>query len=130
MLVKALLVGLLIACGEVVNGNIRVRVLHSRVGKRRAKHISFLTGIGIISIICWITLHWIAPADYQDCLLVGAIWLVVMLCLDIYFARYVFRLKWQKIGDDFNPIKGNLLSLGMVYLMLCPALVFALRSMP
>jgi hypothetical protein len=130
MFLKALLAGLLIACGEVVNGNVRVRVLHSRVGKRRAKHISLVTGIAIITAICWVALPWIAPADYRDCLSVGALWLVIMLCLDIYFARYVFRLNWQKIVDDFNPVKGNLLGLGMVYLLFCPALVFTLRSLP
>lgn len=129
MLLKALLAGLLIACGEVVNGNIRVRVLHSRVGKRRAKHISFISGVAILTAICWLTLPWIAPADYRDCLLVGAIWLAIMLCLDLYFARNVFRLTWKKIRDDFNPMKGNLLSLGMIYLLACPALVFTLRSM-
>lgn len=38
---KAFIVGLLIALGEVANGNVRVRVLNRKWGKQRAKTISF-----------------------------------------------------------------------------------------
>ncbi len=124
MFLKALIAGLLIAFGEVINGNIRVRILNKRLGKKRAKLISFFSGIIVIFVICWLILPWIEPNNYQDCIYIGFIWLVIMMCLDIYFARYVFKLKWNKIIDDFNPMKGNLLSIGMVFLLFCPAIVF------
>lgn len=62
--------------------------------------------------------------------MIGALWFFVMLCLDIYFARYIFRLGWSKIADDFNPAKGNLLGVGMVLLLLAPVVVFTLQSQP
>ena len=124
MFLKALIVGLLIAFGEVINGNIRVRILNRRLDKRRAKLISFFSGIIIIFTICWFILPWIEPSNYQDCIFIGFIWLVIMMCFDIYFARYVFKLKWDKIFDDFNLMKGNLLSLGMIFLLFSPAVVF------
>lgn len=127
MLVKALLVGLLIALGEVINGNIRVRILHAKFGKRRAKLASFFSGIVIIFAICWFALPWINPASYQDCIVIGFMWFIIMMCLDIYFARYVFKLRWSNIFDDFNPVKGNLLGIGMVILLFCPAVVFWIR---
>ena len=125
MLIKSLLIGLLIALGEVVNENIRVRVLHKRFGLKRAKLISFFSGIAIIFLICWFLLPWIAPKDNTDCYLVGFSWLAVMLCLDIYFAKYVFKLKWNKIFDDFNLFKGNLLTVGMAFLFFSPIIVFS-----
>lgn len=124
MLFKAFIIGLLIALGEVINGNIRVRLLQKIFTLKRAKKVSFFSGITIIYIICWIALPWIDPKDYQDCLFIGTTWFIIMLSLDIYFARYVFKMKWQLIIDDFNPLKGNLLSIGMIFLLLCPALVF------
>ncbi|WP_394186322.1 hypothetical protein [Pseudoalteromonas tetraodonis] len=42
MLLKALAIGLLLALGEKINGNIRVRVLHRLYGQRRAKTLSLL----------------------------------------------------------------------------------------
>lgn len=128
MLLKVLFVGLLIAFGEVINGNIRVRILHGKFGKKRAKTLSFISGVLIIFAICWITLSWINPSGYKDCILTGSIWLIIMMCLDIYFARYVFKLQWNKIIDDFNPMKGNLLGIGMAFLFSCPSVVFWLNK--
>lgn len=128
MLLKALAVGILIAFGEVVNGNIRVRILHSKFGKKRAKIISFFSGVLIIFTICWSTLPWISPKYFFDCFKIGFVWLSIMLCLDIYFAKYVFKLKWNKIAEDFNPLQGNLLSIGMVLLFLSPAIVLLLQN--
>ena len=124
MLFKAMIVGFLIALGEILNGNIRVRILHRRFGKKRAKEISFVSGSLIIFLICLLTLHWINPGNYRDCILIGCIWLSIMLCLDIYFGRFVFKLKWVDVFNDFNPVKGNLLGVGMVFLFFCPTIVF------
>ena len=128
MLFKVSIVGLMIAFGEVLNGNIRVRILHKKFGKKRAKTISFMSGVIIIFTICWFTLPWIKPSGYKDCFLIGFIWLIIMMCLDIYFGRYVFKLQWTTIIDDFNPMKGNLLGVGMVFLFFCPTIVFWLNK--
>lgn len=124
MLFKALIIGLLIALGEVINGNIRVKLLQKKFTLKSAKKLSFLSGVTIIFIICWVTLPLIAPKNYEDCLMIGSLWFIIMLCLDIYFARYVFKMKWHNILADFNLLKGNLLSIGMLFLLLCPAIVF------
>ncbi|OIN95017.1 MAG: hypothetical protein AUJ48_04025 [Deltaproteobacteria bacterium CG1_02_45_11] len=127
MLLKILAVGLLIAFGEVINGNIRVRVLHAKFGMKRAKQLSFFSGTALIFTICWFTLPWISPKDILDCFKIGFIWFMIMFSLDIYFAKYVFKLKWNKIAEDFNPLKGNLISIGMVLLFLSPYIVFRLQ---
>lgn len=125
---KSLAIGLLIALGEVVNGNVRVRLLHRRFGKKRAKLISFFSGTFIIYAICWFTLPWLAPSGYLDCVKIGFIWLAIMLALDIYYGRYVFKLRWTKIWEDFNLLKGNMLGLGMLLLFLSPVIIFKLQG--
>jgi len=124
VLFKTLAVGLLLAIGEIVNGNIRVRVLHHLCGKKRAKKISFFSGTTIIYAIAWFTLPWLSPANYLDCYKIGFSWLMIMLGIDIYFGRYVFKFKWNKIVGDFNPLKGNLLGVGMLLLFLSLSIVF------
>jgi hypothetical protein len=128
VLLKTLVVGFLLAFGEVVNGNIRVRVLHRFYGKKRAKTISFFSGTAIIYVVCWFTLPWIDPANNLDCYKIGFVWLVIMLALDLYFGRYVFKFKWGKIFEDFNPVKGNLLGVGMLLLFLSPSIVFWMQK--
>lgn len=115
------------ALGEVINGNIRVRVLHRQFGKKRAKQISFFSGMALIFAICWFSLPWVGPRDLTDCFAIGSVWLAIMISLDLFFGRYVFKFKWSKIADDFNPLKGNFLSIGMVMLFLSPAIVFWIR---
>ena len=128
MLLKAIIIGFLIVLGEAINGNIRVRKFHRKFGKKRAKTISFFSGVLIIFTICCFTLFWIKPSDYKDCIFIGSIWLIIMICLDIYLARYVFKLKWNKILDDFNTMKGNLLGIRMIFLFFCPTVVFWLNK--
>ena len=128
LIFKSLAIGLLIALGEVLNGNIRVRLLHRRFGKKRAKLISFFSGTVIIYSICWLTLPWLAPSSQLDCLKIGSVWLIIMLALDIYFGKYVFRMKWQKVWEDFNPVKGNMLGVGMLLLFASPVVIFILQN--
>ena len=123
---RAIAVWALIAAGEILNGNFRVRFLHRRYGIKRAKTISFFTGIAIIYTICWFTLSWINPANIQDSFSIGLIWMILMLCMDIYFGRYVFRFKWNRILEDFDLRKGNLLGVGMGLLFFCPTIVYLL----
>lgn len=127
MIVKAIIIWILIAAGEILNGNVRVRFLQNRYGKNRAKQISFFTAIIIIYTICWFSLSWVNPSNLQDCFFIGLIWTLLMLCVDIYFGRYVFRFKWIKILEDFDLRKGNLLGVGMVLLFLCPTIVYLLN---
>jgi len=126
LVAKAIAIWILIAAGEIMNGNFRVRFLHRRYGINRAKKISFFTGITIIYTICWFTLPLVNPSNLQDCFLIGLIWMLLMLCLDIYFGRCVFRFKWIKIVEDFNLRKGNLLGVGMGLLFLCPTIIYLL----
>lgn len=127
MILRAIIVGLLIALAEVLNGNLRVRYLQRRLGRERAKPCSFVTGLCLFTVLAWCLLPWIAPQSIFQCLQIGLLWLILMTALDLYFGRFVFRLPWWKIRDDFNPRKGNLLGVGLVLLFLCPTIIFIIR---
>ena len=115
------------AVGEVINGNIRVRYSTKKFGRRRAKTISFYSGTLILFFLCWIFLGWISPSDQFDCFIIGGIWASMLLVLDLYFGRYVFKLGWDKILDDLNPLKGNLLTIGLIFILFCPYVVFQMQ---
>jgi hypothetical protein len=127
MTLKAIAVGLLIAAGEVLNGNIRVRIIQRKYGRKKGKQMSFFSGVMIFTVIAWFLLPWIDPKNILDCIRVGLIWVFIMIILDLFFGRFVFRFSWVKILEDFNPVKGNLLGVGMILLLLCPTFIFLLR---
>ena len=127
MIIKTLIIWVVIAIGEIVNGNIRVRYLQRRFGLNRAKQISFFSGVTIFTTIIWFFLAWVGPTNLYQCLKIGLMWTILMLLLDIYFGRFIFRYSWPKILEDFNPGKGNLLGLGMILLLFCPAIVFIIQ---
>ena len=128
MVLKALAVWVLSGGGEILNGNLRVRYLNGKYGQKRAKNISFFTGLILIYTVSWLTLPWIRPLNLQDCIFIGLIWLILMLSLDVCFGRYVFRYTWAKILEDFDLRKGNLLGVGMVLLLLSPTIVYLLTG--
>ena len=82
--------------------------------------------MGLIVVITWCLLPWVDPRSLVDCLQIGVVWTIIMIALDLSFGRYVFRLPWRKILDDFNPFHGNLLGIGVLLLFFCPSLVFIL----
>jgi len=127
MIVRAILVGILIAAAEVLNGNLRIRFLQRRFGRQRGQLVSFFTGVSLFLIIIYCLLDWVGPQTIPDCLIIGLIWTMKLTALDLYFGRYVFRLPWAKIGEDFNPLRGKLLSIGLLLLFCAPSLFFILR---
>ena len=127
MIFNSLLVFLLIALAETVNGIVRVRILSRRLGNRRARVLSLLSGCLLILLITWWTLPGIGPANAGDALLIGTLWLVLMLAYDIAIGRWAFGMRWEKILADFDLRHGNYLALGMLWIFLAPMVVFLIQ---
>jgi len=80
------------------------------------------TGSALILLITWFTLPWLNVSTTADCLTIGALWLILMLGLEIAFGRLIFRVSWKRLGADFDFRQGGLLSLGVLVLFLAPFL--------
>ena len=128
MILKAILVWMIIAIGETVNGIFRVHYLNRKMASRRARQIALISGSLLILVIGWFAVPWIKPESSAECLLVGLIWLLLMLAYDIAFGRFVFHYSWRRIAADFDLRKGNYLAIGMLVLFLTPLLVTKLHA--
>lgn len=124
MILKSLVIWLLIALAETANGMVRVRLLSRRLGNRRARAVSLLTGCFLIFIITWLALPWVGPDRLGDALLIGLISMVLMVAYDVGIGRWVFRMKWRTIIADFDLRRGNYLALGMLWILIAPVSVF------
>ncbi len=128
VLLRALLVWLVIAAAEVLQGALRVRFLNRRVGDRRARQIGVGTGSALILAITWVAVPWLGSRPPAAWLGIGGLWLVLMLTLDLVFGRVVFRATWSRIAADFDVRRGGLLGLGMLVLLFAPLTVATLRD--
>ena len=86
----ALLVWFAIASAEVGHGILRVRFLNRRFADRRARQIGVFTGSALILAIAWPAAPWLGASNTGQALAVGILWLVLMLALEVAFARLVF----------------------------------------
>jgi hypothetical protein len=128
VLLRALVVGLLIAAVEVVHGMVRWRWLHRPLGARRASQVGVGVGIGLNFAVAWWCLPWVVGGGPRVWWAIGAVWLAVLLALDVVFGRGYLRYPWRRIARDFDPRQGGWLGLGMLALALTPWVVAVLRG--
>ncbi|MBI1178427.1 hypothetical protein GC207_13410 [bacterium] len=120
MIGRALAIGLLIAAMEVLQGVLRVRLLNRPLGDRRARQVGVWIGSVVILFVAWLSGPWIGASTRGELLAVGAIWLAIMLALDLLFGRWVFKFTWSRIARDFDVRRGGLLGIGMLVVLFAP----------
>jgi hypothetical protein len=128
MIIKAILVWLLIATLETAQGIIRIKFISRKIGEPLARRLGVVTGVIIIFSICWLTMPWLQPSSFNECILIGLIWLVLMVMFDVGLGRFYFHFSWQRISYDFNLRKGGFLGIGMAMLFLMPLLVAKIQN--
>ncbi len=129
VLLRALLVWLLIVFAEIVHGIVRGVFLVPHVGQFRAGQIGVFTGSAIILIIAIVFARWIRGRSIPQLLGVGFVWLVLMIGFEIAFGRFVVGASWERIGSDYNILKGGLMPIGMIILMVAPVVAARVRGL-
>jgi hypothetical protein len=124
MLIKLLIGFVLIALVETLNGIFRVKFLSKKLGIKKEKILSFVLGSFFILLLNLILIPWIAPQSLSESFLIGFIWMSFMIAYDLYVGRVLFKLSWERILEDFNIFKGNLLGFGMILIFIFPSVLF------
>ncbi len=125
---RALAIWLLFGLTEVLLGILRLRFLNRHVGDHRARQI----GVGVsclfmFSITC-IVLPWSGANTVSDLVTLGLIWFCLMLAFDLAVGRILFRFPWKRIRSDFDLRRGNLLGIGMLFILITPLLAGLFRN--
>ena len=122
---KTLFLLVAIALGEMMNGIFRTVFLGPRFGDFRARQVALIPGVIIIYSIGWFFVPWINPSNSAECYFVGFILMLGMALFDALFGRFMFKFPWERIAQDFNVFKGNLLTIGLIALFFMPVLIFS-----
>lgn len=124
LLLRALLIGLVIAVIETVHGILRVRWLNRRLGDKRARKVTVASGSLLVLFTAWLTVPWIGINSTSDAWITGAIWVTELLTYDLWLGRWYFGFSWRRLLSDFDPRQGGMLGLGMLVLLAAPWLVW------
>ena len=73
-------------------------------------------------------IRWIGAADIQRSLVVGLMWAVLTFAFEVTLSMALAGLKWEQIIADFNPLSGGLMSYGLAYLLVIPAITFGIQA--
>lgn len=128
MMLRALIIGLLIAAAEVLNGILRVRLLNRHLGDRRARQAGVFSGSVLILAIAWGAVPWIGARSVGELSGVGAFWVILMLAFEMAVGRLFFHVPWSRIAADFDVRRGGLLGVGMLILLAAPMFAAELRG--
>lgn len=113
---------------ETVNGICREVLLKPFTGEKSAKHISFLTALALIMAITCLFIRWIGAATIGNLFAIGVMWSVLTVLFEGLIVRPLAGISWDAFIADYNLMEGNLMTLGLLYLIVTPLIAAKIRK--
>jgi hypothetical protein len=127
---RAIAVWLILIAVEFVHGMLRTVFLVAYVGDFRARQIGVFIGSALIVLIAYLFTGWLQATSTRALLLVGVLWLLLTVAFELVFGHFVFGRSWASLREDYNLVRGGLLPLGLLVLVLSPAIAAWMRHRP
>ncbi|MEA5420119.1 hypothetical protein VB712_12885 [Spirulina sp. CCNP1310] len=113
---------------ETLHGILRTALIAPRLGTRRAKRLSIISGTALLFGVCWWWIPRLGLSNPLALLALGAGLAGFMGLYDLLLGHYVFKMKWRVLWRDFDPRQGNYLSIGLLILVFIPWLVMMIHN--
>lgn len=126
--VKILGIWLLLACGAIINGVARDKLIAPLIGERLALPLSGLTLSILIFCVTLIFVPFLDMVTSRGFWLVGILWVLMTLVFEFLLGHYVMGESWEKIVEVFYVHRGNLYLLVLMAAVLSPYLAAKLRG--
>lgn len=125
---RAVAVWALIALLETLHGIARTLWLLPLVGDLRSRQWGIATALVIVFIVAWFTVRWIGARGARQWLAAGLTWALLMASFDIVMGHWIIGFPWSRIAQDFNPLDGGFLGLGMLAMAAAPVVAARWRG--
>lgn len=125
---RAIVIWLLLMAVEFIHGTIRTLWLSPAIGDFTARQISVFTGSFLMLTIVLFCIGWIGFEKKRELVALGIFWLILTLLFEIGLGHFAFGYSWEKIGEDYNILKGGLLPIGLLLLALSPPVAAKFRG--
>ncbi|MBK8069128.1 MAG: hypothetical protein IPK27_16325 [Rhodanobacteraceae bacterium] len=121
-LIRILALCVALAGFETLHGIARAALLVPRIGKQRALKVAIVTGSLLAFGVCWWLVPPIGYRSAPQLLALGLTIALFMASFDITLARLLLHRPWKRVLEEFDPRRGNCLSLGLVLMVTFPYL--------
>lgn len=128
MLLRAVVTWFGLAVLAIGNGVFREAVISPRLGPPGAHVVSTLTLCGLILLLTWIAVPWIAPATGADARRIGLLWLVMTVAFEFGFGRLVAGKPWNVLLADYDLTAGRIWILVLLTTAAAPWLAARVRD--
>lgn len=124
---KAIAVWILIVIAESIHGTIRQLFIAPMIGDMLSRQVGVFVGLAIILLISWLSARWLGAKTLKNQLQVGALWVVLIVVFEVGLGT-AFGYTRERILSDYNLAQGGLMGLGLLFMLLAPALGAKLRK--
>ncbi|WP_017297820.1 hypothetical protein [Nodosilinea nodulosa] len=125
---ELLFLGFTLAGAETLHGILRNAVVAPRLGTKKAKQVSLISGTLILFAICYFWIPSLGIDSVGGLLAVGLFLAIFMGLFDVVLGRYLMKLRWKMVLRDFDLRQGNYLLVGLLILSGIPLMVMKLRA--
>jgi hypothetical protein len=108
----------------ILNGAARDFMLVPRFGDLVSRAVSCVTLSGLIVLVAWRSLRWMAPLSIGDAWTIGVMWLAMTLAFEFIAGHYLFRTPWATLLADYDLLAGRLWILVLAATLVAPALAY------
>lgn len=103
-----------------INGAMREVWLIPALGPTLGRALSTILLSGLVFLVSWSSITWIAPLTPRDALLVGVLWLILTLAFEFLVGHYVFHKPWAELTEDYQVLRGRIWPLVLLVVLLAP----------
>jgi len=128
MLLRGVAVWGLILVLATANGALRDFLLTPRMGDTPARALSSMILSGLVFLVAWLTIRWIAPAGAGEAMVVGTVWVLLTLIFEFGAGHYLFHKPWPVLLEDYNLRRGRIWILVLIVTLIAPVWSYRLRS--
>jgi hypothetical protein len=129
MLVRALAVWFVLLILASANGALREGVIVPAAGNVAGRAISTLLLSGIILVLTWLTIKWIAPVSATEAWAIGGAWVALTLAFEFLGGHYLFGQSWARLVEDYNLAAGRIWILVLITTAVSPWLMGRARGL-
>src|SRR5690242_19562358 len=107
MLIRAPAIWLVILVLASLNGAVRDLIVAPRIGDTLARAISTIVLCGLVMLVTWASVRWVAPREPRQTLQVGLFWVVLTLTFELAAGRLSGK-PWSVVLADYDVLRARI----------------------
>lgn len=117
--------GIIVA--ETVHGILRNLFISPLIGDMRSRQLGVFVGSAIIFLILYFSICWIEAKTTPTLLSTGLVLVLLTLTFELSLG-FVLGFSSERISEDYDPRRGGLMVLGMLFLFVSPLVAARVRG--